>query len=143
MGGLRGTTPNILRNISVALTAAQHCSSLCLQSEGDEDWGEPIADLSILATYPWPSLCEQSELQCCRPSHAPKEIRLIRYLSAPHNRRAALLPDSIRQRDYHARHPGVDGLQAVFEFRDHAARHRAIGFQRLESRAVDFGDDVA
>ena len=72
-----------------------------------------------------------------RPNHE------IRCLSAPHNRRAAILPDSIRQRDYHARHTGVDSLQAVFEFRDHAARHRTIGFQRLEGRAVDFGDDVA
>ena len=45
---------------------AKHCSSLCSQSEGDEDCGEPIADLSIFATCPWPSLCEQSELQCWR-----------------------------------------------------------------------------
>ena len=52
-------------------SGAQHCSSLCSQSEGDDfiadtpQKSEPIADLSIFATCPWPSLCEQSELQCC------------------------------------------------------------------------------
>ena len=54
---------------------AKHCSSLCSQSEGDEDcggqaraenptksWPEALA----IATCSWPSLCEQSELQCWR-----------------------------------------------------------------------------
>jgi|GEM_PF-4018494 len=27
-------------------SAAQHCSSLCSQSEGDEDYSEPIADFA-------------------------------------------------------------------------------------------------
>ena len=34
----------------IADFAAKHCSSLCSQSEGPEDYSEPIADLSILAT---------------------------------------------------------------------------------------------
>ena len=77
------------RDVFVALTAAKHCSSLCSQSEGDEGYNEhatkegtysePIADFSILATYSWPSLCEQSELQCWRPIHRPRNslIRAI------------------------------------------------------------------
>ena len=55
---------------------AKHCSSLCSQSEGDEDCGGqaraeiptkswPDA-LTMFATCSWPSLCEQSELQCWR-----------------------------------------------------------------------------
>ncbi len=55
---------------------AKHCSSLCLQSEGDEYCGGqaraenptklcPDA-LAMFATCSWPSLCEQSELQCWR-----------------------------------------------------------------------------
>ena len=53
---------------------AKHCSSLCSQSEGGEYCGGqaraknptkicPRA-LAIFATCSWPSLCEQSELQC-------------------------------------------------------------------------------
>mgnify|MGYP001271499597 CR=1 FL=1 len=34
------------RRSIVTNSAAQHCSSLCLQSEGDEDCGEPIADFA-------------------------------------------------------------------------------------------------
>ena len=55
---------------------AKHCSSLCLQSEGDEDCGgqarakNPTKScpdaLTMFATCSWPSLCEQSELQCWR-----------------------------------------------------------------------------
>ena len=55
---------------------AKHCSSLCSQSEGGEDYGDqaraknptrscPEA-LTMFATCSWPSLCEQSELQCWR-----------------------------------------------------------------------------
>ena len=55
---------------------AKHCSSLCSQSEGDEYYGGqaraenptklcPRA-LAMFATCSWPSLCEQSELQCWR-----------------------------------------------------------------------------
>ena len=55
---------------------AKHCSSLCSQSEGGEYCGSqapaknptkscPRA-LAIFATCSWPSLCEQSELQCWR-----------------------------------------------------------------------------
>ena len=63
---------------------AKHCSSLCSQSEGDEDCGEPIADLSIFATCPLPSLCEQSELQCWRRNRrlcGPAQISAARALS--------------------------------------------------------------
>ena len=55
---------------------AKHCSSLCLQSEGDEYCGgqarakNPTKSwpraLAMFATCSWPSLCEQSELQCWR-----------------------------------------------------------------------------
>ena len=65
-------------------SGAQHCSSLCSQSEGDEDCGEPIADLSIFATCPWPSLCKQSELQCWRRNKrlcGPAQISAARALA--------------------------------------------------------------
>ena len=55
---------------------AQHCSSLCSQSEGGRIlWRSNTAKnptkscakaLAIFATCSWPSLCEQSELQCWR-----------------------------------------------------------------------------
>ena len=55
---------------------AQHCSSLCSQSEGGEYCGGQARSknptkicpraLAIFATCSWPSLCEQSELQCWR-----------------------------------------------------------------------------
>ena len=55
---------------------AQHCSSFCSQSEGDENCGGPARAenstklcpraLVMFATCSWPSLCEQSELQCWR-----------------------------------------------------------------------------
>ena len=55
---------------------AKHCSSLCSQSEGGEYYGDqaraknptrscPEA-LTMFVTGSWPSLCEQSELQCWR-----------------------------------------------------------------------------
>ena len=56
---------------------AKHCSSLCAQSAGDGYCGgqaraeNPTKScakaLAMFATCSWPSLCEQSELQCwCR-----------------------------------------------------------------------------
>ena len=55
---------------------AKHCSSLCSQSEGGEYCGGQAraenptkswpAALAMFATCSWPSLCEQSELQCWR-----------------------------------------------------------------------------
>ena len=55
---------------------AQHCSSLCSQSEGGRILWRPNTAknptkicpkaLAIFATCSWPSLCEQSELQCWR-----------------------------------------------------------------------------
>ena len=57
-------------------SGAKHCSSLCSQSEGDEYYGgqaraeNPTKScpkaLVMFATCSWPSLCEQSELQCWR-----------------------------------------------------------------------------
>ena len=68
---------------------AKHCSSLCEQSEGGEYSGgqiwakNPIKScpraLVMFATCSWPSLCEQSELQCwrrnrrlCGPAQTPQ-----------------------------------------------------------------------
>ena len=68
---------------------AKHCSSLCSQSEGGEYCGgqvwakKPIKScpraLVMFATCSWPSLCEQSELQCwrrnrrlCGPAQTPQ-----------------------------------------------------------------------
>ena len=55
---------------------AKHCSSLCSQSEGSEFCGDQAGTknptksypraLTMFATCSWPSLCEQSELQCWR-----------------------------------------------------------------------------
>ena len=83
---------------------AKHCSSLCLQSEGDEYCGgQARAENSTrscprfsphvrgphfaskvsysaiapdFATCSWPSLCEQSELQCCRLRLRPMSVAL-------------------------------------------------------------------
>ena len=68
---------------------AKHCSSLCSQSEGSEYCGgqarakKPTKScpraLVMFATCSWPSLCEQSELQCwrrnrrlCGPAQTPQ-----------------------------------------------------------------------
>ena len=76
-------TITYLRNIPSAHRAdiwrsfeAKHCSSLCSQSEGSEYCGgqaraeNPTKScpraLVMFATCSWPSLCEQSELQCWR-----------------------------------------------------------------------------
>ena len=72
---------------------AKHCSSLCSQSEGGEGWGGqaraenstklcPRA-LIMFATCSWPSLCEQSELQCWRRNRrlcGPVQISAARTL---------------------------------------------------------------
>ena len=77
---------------------AKHCSSLCSQSEGGEYCGgqvwakNPIKScpraLVMFATCSWPSLCEQSELQCwrrnrrlCWPAQTPHFPNL--YFSLP------------------------------------------------------------
>ena len=67
----KGRCANMRRNFG-----AKHCSSLCSQSEGGEYCGgqaraeNPTKScakaLAIFATCSWPSLCEQSELQCWR-----------------------------------------------------------------------------
>ena len=72
---------------------AKHCSSLCSQSEGGEDCDgqaraenptESWADaLAMFATCSWPSLCEQSELQCWRRNRrlcGPAQISTARAL---------------------------------------------------------------
>ena len=72
---------------------AKHCSSLCSQSEGGEYCGDqaraenptklcPRA-LAMFATCSWPSLCEQSELQCWRRNRrlcGPVQISAARAL---------------------------------------------------------------
>ena len=74
-------------------SGAKHCSSLCSQSEGDEYCGGqaraenstkscPRA-LVMFATCSWPSLCEQSELQCWRRNkrlYGPGQISAARAL---------------------------------------------------------------
>ena len=73
---------------------AKHCSSLCSQSEGDEYCGgqaraeNPTKScpkaLVMFATCSWPSLCEQSELQCWRRNRrlcGPAQISAARTLS--------------------------------------------------------------
>ena len=72
---------------------AKHCSSLCLQSEGGEYCGgqaraeNPTKSwpraLVMFATCSWPSLCEQSELQCWRRNRrlcGPVQISAARAL---------------------------------------------------------------
>ena len=77
---------------------AKHCSSLCLQSEGDEycggqaraeiptkSWPDALA---MFATCSWPSLCEQSELQCWRRNrrlYEPAQFFAARALSPNFN----------------------------------------------------------
>ena len=77
---------------------AKHCSSLCSQSEGDEDCGgqarakNPTKSwpdaLAMFATCSWPSLCEQSELQCWRRNRrlcGPAQFSTARALSPNFN----------------------------------------------------------
>ena len=72
---------------------AKHCSSLCSQSEGGEYCGgqaraeNPTKScpraLVMFATCSWPSLCEQSELQCWRRNRRlcePVQISAARIL---------------------------------------------------------------
>ena len=72
---------------------AKHCSSLCSQSEGERILWRPNTAknptklcrraLAIFATCSWPSLCEQSELQCWRRnrrSYGPMQISASRAL---------------------------------------------------------------
>ena len=72
---------------------AKHCSSLCSQSEGGEYCGGQVRAknptkicaraLAIFATCSWPSLCEQSELQCWRRNRrlcGPVQISAARAL---------------------------------------------------------------
>ena len=72
---------------------AKHCSSLCSQSEGGEYCGGQARSenstklcpraLVMFATCSWPSLCEQSELQCWRRNRRlcePVQISAARIL---------------------------------------------------------------
>ena len=72
---------------------AKHCSSLCSQSEGGRILWRPNTAknptkscpraLYIFATCSWPSLCEQSELQCWRRNRrlcGPVQISATRTL---------------------------------------------------------------
>ncbi len=77
---------------------AKHCSSLCSQSEGGEYCGGPARAenptrscpraLVMFATCSWPSLCEQSELQCWRRNRrlcGPVQISAARTLPLTFN----------------------------------------------------------
>ena len=83
----------LLNNKVQRNSGAKHCSSLCSQSEGGEYWAaQPRAEnptkscpkaLDIFATCSWPSLCEQSELQCWRRNRrlcGPVQISAARAL---------------------------------------------------------------
>ena len=72
---------------------AKHCSSLCSQSEGGRILRRPSTAnnptkscpgaLAMFATCSWPSLCEQSELQCWRRNRrlcCPTKISAARVL---------------------------------------------------------------
>ena len=78
------------------LLRRQHCSSLCLQSEGHEHVANmanaPRHDLVSFSVPAWPpqysspSLCEQSELQCF--AAGLRQMFAQRYLLLCHNRHA-------------------------------------------------------
>ena len=83
----------LLNNKVQRSSGAKHCSSLCSQSEGGEYWAaQPRAEnptklcpraLVMFATCSWPSLCEQSELQCWRRNRrlcGPVQISAARAL---------------------------------------------------------------
>ena len=90
---------------------AKHCSSLCSQSEGDEDYGgqaraeNPTKSwpdaLVMFATCSWPSLCEQSELQCWRRNRrlcGPAQFSAARALPLTFNFSEMPYKQSIRGR---------------------------------------------
>ena len=83
----------LLNNKVQRSSEAKHCSSLCSQSEGGRIlWRLNTAKnstkscpkaLDIFATCSWPSLCEQSELQCWRRNRqlcGPVQISAARAL---------------------------------------------------------------
>ena len=98
--GKKTNSDNHLRNLLSARLpdiwrkpGAKHCSSLCSQSEGGEYCGgqaraeNPTKScpkaLVMFATCSWPSLCEQSELQCWRRNRrlcgpAPLQGRVLK-----------------------------------------------------------------
>ena len=64
--------PLALKARTIAHFGAQHCSSLCSQSEGREDESAATAEfVALFAIGSSPSLCEQSELQCWRANELP------------------------------------------------------------------------
>ena len=75
---------------------AKHCSSLCSQSEGDEDCGgqarakNPTKScpdaLAMFATCSWPSLCEQSELQCWRSKERYNSLQSLQNGKTAHKK---------------------------------------------------------
>ena len=77
------------------LLRRQHCSSLCSQSEGHEHvanmvsaQGHDIVGFSVLVRHNIrpPSLCEQSELQCCAPFSATRNSLIRCYAGGGQNR---------------------------------------------------------
>ena len=87
------TVAHFARKVRGTKVAAKHCSSLCSQSEGREYCGGQAraenltkscpGALVMFATCSWPSLCEQSELQCWRRNRRlcePTQISAARAL---------------------------------------------------------------
>ena len=60
------------------LLRRQHCSSLCSQSEGSEHVAKMLKSAIGSPQSSSPSLCEQSELQCCAPIQFVPHTRLAR-----------------------------------------------------------------
>ena len=73
----------------VANFAAQHCSSLCSQSEGDVFMAKNVTLLAVAAgPSSRPSLCKQSELQCfaAKSDHAsPQKATMLRLRVRPYS----------------------------------------------------------
>ena len=110
---------------------AKHCSSLCSQSEGVEYCGgqaraeNPTKScpraLAMFATCSWPSLCEQSELQCwrrnrrlCGPAHIfdARALLPIFYLEHPKVMRRRCSPYTFqRTRDEARPNVGRDTIE--------------------------------
>ena len=103
----KGHRANIRRR-----SGAKHCSSLCLQSEGARILRRPNTAknptkicpraLAIFATCSWPSLCEQSELQCWRRNRrlcGPVQISAARALPLTFD--ISIFPLPITQKEPH------------------------------------------
>ena len=68
--------PNVFRYVSVALTLRRSTVAHFARKVRGTIFGASFAAPApnVFATCPWPSLCEQSELQCFAPITRPKKI---------------------------------------------------------------------